>query len=94
MPLLSIFRHEEGYPKTVTELNACGIHLCLLSQTDNENVNQVPWQKGIYVNGNEEELKNAILLYDRFFHYRQSSQDFAGKPPNKNPYYQHDIRAF
>ena len=43
-------------------------------------MNQVPWQKGIYVNGNEAELKNAFLMYDRFFHHRHSSPDFDGKP--------------
>ena len=59
--------NEEGYPKTIQTLADFGIHLCALTPTDRENVNQVPWQKGIYVNGNEAELKNAFLMYDRFF---------------------------
>ena len=71
--------NKDGYPKTTAELEDCGLFLCQGAPADSENVNQIVWQKGIYINGSEEDLCNAVLLLDNFFSHKMASSEFTNQ---------------
>ena len=56
---------ESSWPISAEQFADAGI-FCGLSAEDTEHVGRVPWQKGFYINGDEDDLMSTLQLLDEY----------------------------